>query len=233
MDQTSVLAANICSHHSCNQISQSRASALQSTDLEASCQDPLLVELQDKVRLTLSCLGGHLQIQGDIEPSPVVLGEQTTMKKTTQRFERIATTLADLDAEGINAQSVNDLLTMYVGAASQHVLRTSFVPEQEARNFDRQVMTFWSRPNQHDVTSPLFFLPECGLCSPATCSSPMASLAIGHSYIDGNNPVTRHRHPFQCGTTTRSPTSTTPSHTFTTHEQARFPLKTHLAQPFA
>ena len=162
MDQTSVLAANICSHHSCNQISQSRASALQSTDLEASCQDPLLVELQDKVRLTLSCLGGHLQIQGDIEPSPVVLGEQTTMKKTTQRFERIATTLADLDAEGINAQSVNDLLTMYVGAASQHVLRTSFVPEQEARNFDRQVMTFWSRPI--NTMSPLhyFFYPSVG-----------------------------------------------------------------------
>ena len=44
----------------------------------------------DKVKLTLSCLGGHLQIHLDIEPSPVVLGEQASMEKTTQRFQRIA-----------------------------------------------------------------------------------------------------------------------------------------------
>ena len=104
-------------------------------------------------------LGGHLQIHGDTEPSPVVLGEQATMEKTTQRFQKIATTLADLNAEGLNVQTVNDLLTMYVGAASQHVLRMSFVPEQEAQNFDRQVLTFWSRLMHRDITSQLFFLP--------------------------------------------------------------------------
>ena len=81
------------------------------------------------------------------------------MEKTTQRFQRIATALADLNAERLNAQSVNDLLTMHVGAASQHVLRMSFVPEQEAHNFDRQVTPFWSHLIQRDVTSPLFFLP--------------------------------------------------------------------------
>ena len=54
---------------------------------------------------------------------------------------------------------VNDLLTMYVGAASQHVLRMSFVPEQEAQNFDRQVITDWSRLMHRDSASPLFFLP--------------------------------------------------------------------------
>ena len=48
---------------------------------------------------------------------------------------------------------------MYVGAASQHVLRMSFVPEREADNFDRQVMTFWSHLIQRDITFPLFFLP--------------------------------------------------------------------------
>ena len=135
--------------------------ALQSTKTRvwrASCQDPIPPEFQDKVTLTLSCLGGHLQIHGDIEPSPVVLGEQATMEETTQRFQRIATTLADLNAEGLNAQAVNDLLTMFVGAASQHVLRTSFVPEREAHNFDRQVTTFWSHLVQRDITSPLFFL---------------------------------------------------------------------------
>ena len=136
--------------------------AAQSTKTQVwkgSCQDPIPPEFQDKVTLTLSCLGGHLQIHGDTEPSPVVLGEQATMEKTTQRFQKIATTLADLNAEGLNVQTVNDLLTMYVGAASQHVLRMSFVPEQEAHNFDRQVMTFWSRLIQRDITSQLFFLP--------------------------------------------------------------------------
>ena len=48
---------------------------------------------------------------------------------------------------------------MYVGAASQHVLRMSFVAEREAHNFDRQVTTFWSHLIQRDITSPLFFSP--------------------------------------------------------------------------
>ena len=111
----------------------------------ASCQDPSPPEFQDKVALTLSCLGGHLQIHGDIEPSPVVLGEQVNMGKTTQRFQRIATTLADLNAEGLNAQAVNDLLTMYVGAGSQHVLRMSFVPEQRGSQL---------RPTGYDLLVP-------------------------------------------------------------------------------
>ena len=108
----------------------------------------------------------HLVVWEDIyksmeilSPAPVVLGEQATMEKTTQRFKKIATTLADLNAEGLNVQTVNDLLTMYVGAASQHVLRMSFASEQEAQNFDRQVLTFWSRLMHRDITSPLFFLP--------------------------------------------------------------------------
>ena len=144
-------------HHSIHQIS-----VLQSTKTQVwkgFCQDTIPPEFQDKVTLTLSSLGGHLQIHGDIEPSPVVLGEQTTMEKTTQRVQKIATTLADLNAEGLNAQAVDDLLTMYVGAASQHVLRMSFMPEQEARNFDRQVASFFSRFVQRDIASPLFFPP--------------------------------------------------------------------------
>ena len=80
-------------------------------------------------------------------------------RKQHNAFQKIATTLADLNAEGLNAQTVNDLLTMYVGAASHHVLRMSFVPDQEVQNFDRQVLTFWSRLMHRDVTSPLFFLP--------------------------------------------------------------------------
>ena len=111
--------------------------ALKSTKTQVwkgSCQDPSPPEFQDKVTLTLtltlSCWGGHLQIHGDTFPNPVFLGEQTTMEKTTQRFQKIAATLADLNAEGLNVQKMNDLLTMYVGAASQHVLRMSFVPDR-------------------------------------------------------------------------------------------------------
>ena len=58
-------------------------------------------------------------------------------RKQHNVLKKIATTLADLNAEGLNVQTVNDLLTMYVGAASQHVLRKSSVSEQEAHNFDR------------------------------------------------------------------------------------------------
>ena len=47
---------------------------------------------------------------------------------------------------------------MYVGAASQHVLRMSFVPEHEAQYFDTQVTAYWSHLIQRDATSPLFFL---------------------------------------------------------------------------
>ena len=49
------------------------------------------------------------------------------MEKTTQRFQRIATTLADLNPEGLNVQTVNDSTHhVHVGAASQHVLRMSY-----------------------------------------------------------------------------------------------------------
>ena len=64
--------------------------ALQSTKTQVwkgSCQDTIPPEFQDKVTLTLSCLGRHLQIHGDTEPSPVVLGEQTTRENNTTLSE--------------------------------------------------------------------------------------------------------------------------------------------------
>ena len=125
---------------------------------KGSCQDPINLEFQEKVTLLLSCLGRHLQIHGDTDPSPTVLGEQATMEKTTQRFQKIASTLKDLNAERFHVQTVKDLLSMYFGAASQHALRMSFVPEQEAQNFDRQVLTFWPRFMHRYITSQLFFL---------------------------------------------------------------------------
>ena len=191
-----------CCYHSRYQISQSCSTDHQNTSLERLLPRPNSSGVPDKVTLTLSCLGGHLQIHGDTEPSPVVLGEQATMEKTTQRFQKIATTLADLNAEGLNVQTVNDLLTMYVGAASQHVLRVSFVPEQEAQNFDRQVLTFWSRLMHRDITSQLFFLPLklggfwSGFCCSTTCGCSMACVAVGHPFIDDYNPISGHRFTF-------------------------------------
>ena len=204
---------------------------------KGSCQDPIPPEFQDKVTFTLSCLGGHLQIHGDTEPSPVVLGEQATMEKTTQRFQKIATTLADLNAEGLNVQTVNDLLSMYVGAASQHVLRMSFVPEQEEQNFDRQVLTFWSRLMHRDITSQLFFLPLklggfwSGFCCSTTCGCSMACLAVGHPFIDDYNPISGHGFTFSFNTTTTCPTHPTSIHHLPTNEQTHLPTQTTWSSP--
>ena len=94
-----------------------------------------------------------------LSPALLFWVSRSPWRKQHNAFRKIATTLANLNAEGFNVQTVNDLLTMYVGAASQHVLRMSFVPEQEAQNFDRQVITYWSRLMHRDIASPLFFLP--------------------------------------------------------------------------
>ena len=49
-------------------------------------------------------------------------------------------------------QTVNDLLAVYVGAASQQVIRI-------ARTFDTEVIAFWSQLIKRDATSRLFHLP--------------------------------------------------------------------------
>ena len=76
------------------------------------------------------------------------------------------------------------------------------------------------------LSTPQTWRTWSGRCSSATCSGAMACLAIGHSHINGNNPVTRHRYTFQHCTTTQSPTCPTSKNTFTTHEQASFPPQT-------
>ena len=81
------------------------------------------------------------------------------MKTATQRFQSISATLRELNQAGLKLQTVNDLLTMYVGAASQHALRTTFVPREEAVSFDKEIVSYWSQLAGRDVTSPLFHLP--------------------------------------------------------------------------
>ena len=81
------------------------------------------------------------------------------MNTATLRFRTISTIMRDLNQAGLKMQRVNDLLTMYVGAASQHVLRSTFVPYEEAVSFDREIVAYWSQLAGRDVSSPLFHLP--------------------------------------------------------------------------
>ena len=52
-----------------------------------------------------------------------------------------------------------------------------------------------------------------------------ACVAVDHSHINGNNPVTGHRFPLQRNTTTKSSTNRTPNHPSTTNEKYRLPTQ--------
>ena len=80
------------------------------------------------------------------------------MQTATQRFQNISAILRELNEASLRMQTVKDLLTMYVGAASQHALRTTFVPKEEAVSFDSEIVLHWSQLAGRDVTSPLFHL---------------------------------------------------------------------------
>ena len=125
----------------------------------ASCTSPIPPAYLDKAKPTLKCLGAHLRIAGDSEGSPVELGGRPSMNTATMRFRSISDILLDLNQAGLKLQTVNDLLTMYVGAASQHALRTTFVPYEEAVSFGKEIVAYWSQLAGRDVTSPLFHLP--------------------------------------------------------------------------
>ena len=103
----------------------------------ASCNSPTPPDFQDKAKSTLKCLGAHLRIAGDSSGSPVELGSRPPMQTATQRFQNISAILRELNRAGLRMQTVNDLLTLYVGAASKHALRTTFVPKEEAVSFDK------------------------------------------------------------------------------------------------
>ena len=81
------------------------------------------------------------------------------MQTATRRFQNISAILRELNQAGLKMQTVNDLLAMYVGAASQNALRTTFVPEEEASSFDNEIVFHWSQLAGRDVTSPLNQLP--------------------------------------------------------------------------
>ena len=80
-----------------------------------------------------------------VTSNPVLYWERPPRRKHYNTFRELPPQLQTSMLEDSTRKQRTTLLTMYVGAASQHVLRISFVPEQETRNFDRQVTTFWSR----------------------------------------------------------------------------------------
>ena len=89
-----MLATNICSHHSCNQISQPCSAVQQDTGSGGSrARTQFLLSYKTRSDSHSAAWGEHLQIHGDIEPSPVVLDEQASMEKTTQTFRELSLSL--------------------------------------------------------------------------------------------------------------------------------------------
>ena len=100
----------------------------------ASCTNPTPPVFLDKAKPTLKCLGAHISVSLE------------TVKATPWK------------QAGLKMQTLNDLLIMYVGAASRRALRMTFVPEAEALSFDTEIAACWSQLAGRDVTSPLFHL---------------------------------------------------------------------------
>ena len=55
-------------------------------------------------------------------------------------LHELASALRELRGHGLKHLTAGDLLTTYVGAAGQHVLRMSFVSKDEAEAFDIDVI---------------------------------------------------------------------------------------------
>ena len=160
----------------------------------ASCESPIPPAFQDKAKSTLKCLGAHLRIAGDSEGCPIQLGAPPPpMKTAIHRFRSISATLRELNQAGPKMQTVNDLLTMYVGATSQHASRTTFVPTEEADSFDKEIVACWSQLAGRDVNFPTLSSPttygrtRSGLSSTSARCSAMDSLAFHHPHSLGGH----------------------------------------------
>ena len=87
------------------------------------------------------------------------LDRRPSVNTATRRFQNISAILRELNQAGLQMQTVNDLLTVYVGAASQHTLRTTFDPEAESFCFDSEIAACRSQLVDRDTSSSLFHWP--------------------------------------------------------------------------
>ena len=160
LDQATTHHRSDRAHFHGNSDHQSGTTAHQDPNMDSHLHQPNPASIPGQNKTHTKCLGAHLRIAGDSEGCPVELGGRPSMQTATQRFQSISATLRELNQAGLKMQTVNDLLTMYVGAASQHALRTTFRAVcEEAVSFDKEIVSYWSQLAGRDVTSPLFHLP--------------------------------------------------------------------------
>ena len=121
------------------------------------------------------------------------LGGRPSMHTATRRFQNISAILRELNQPGLKMQTVNALLTAYVGAASQHALRTTFVPEEEAKSFDAEIVAYWTQLVGRDVASPLFHLPlrmgglGMGSAEQRYAAAPWTAWQFSHPHTHGRH----------------------------------------------
>ena len=124
---------------------------------------------------------------GDSVGGPVELDRRPSVNTATRRFQNISAILRELCQAGLKLQTVNDLLTVYVGADSQHTLRTTFDPEAESFCFDAEIVACRSQlvGRRHHPTT--VSLAASHFRGTATHCSTMDSLAVSHSHSDGDH----------------------------------------------
>ena len=87
------------------------------------------------------------------------LGGRPSMQTATRRFQTVSAILREQNQAGLKMQTVNDLLTMYVGAARQHALRMTFVLEEEAKSFDAENCRLLDTPSRQGRRLPTISPP--------------------------------------------------------------------------
>ena len=199
----------------------------------ASCQDrpqPTRIAGQDQTNSHSVVWEDTSKSKVTSSPVPLSLVNQPPWRRPRNASNELLLRLPNtLRKNSARAQTADYLLSMYVRAASPHMLLMSFVPEHEARTFDTQVTAFRSQLIQRDATSALFFLPlklgGLGVGS-AVQRHAAASWRAWQSVIPtlmAAHAVPTHRHPLHLRTTAPCPTRSTANHTLTTNEQARLP----------
>ena len=120
----------------------------------ASCASPVPPTFLSRAKRTLKCLRAHLHMAGDGEGSPVERGGRALHPARTL-------------VAGFHMHTVNDLFTVYVGAASLDALRMTFVLEAEAISFDTEVVAYLSHLAGED------HMRFCGSCQPHVAVHPL------------------------------------------------------------